>query len=227
MAEDTETEQYLQFGTELKDNMAKLALEDESSGWQTIKEDAGLIISRKMVDQSGIYVFRGQATVDAPTAIVFGLAADITRRKEFNPHCIAFEKIREYSKDPNNEVYLAYYASDSMISMVAKRDFALLRVVAKDVDGKGTCLSAGTSVNHALIPEKDGFIRAVSGISGWVFEPKGEHKCAITVLIQVNPNGWIPSWVVNYGGPNKALEGFLRFQEVVLKDKEKAMAANK
>jgi hypothetical protein len=52
------------------------------------------------------------------------------------------------------------------------------------------------SVVHPNAPEKKGFVRAKSILTGYLVR-EVEGGCTLTYLTQTDPMGWIPNWLTN------------------------------
>jgi len=66
----------------------------------------------------------------------------------------------------------------------------------------GSVVSAVRSIKRDDLPDKDGLVRGYLSPTGFVVKPidndeNGTPRCEITYLIQIDPCGWIPAWVVN------------------------------
>jgi hypothetical protein len=53
------------------------------------------------------------------------------------------------------------------------------------------------SVKHPEMPEKKGFVRAISHRTGYHIERISEGGCTLTYLTQSDPRGYIPTWLIN------------------------------
>ncbi|KAF7666061.1 hypothetical protein LDENG_00118320 [Lucifuga dentata] len=53
------------------------------------------------------------------------------------------------------------------------------------------------SVKHVKYPPKKDMVRAVSIQTGYMVQSQGPNSCTLTYLVQVDPRGSLPKWVVN------------------------------
>ena len=91
---------------------------------------------------------------------------------------------------------IGYYAAKSP-SPISNRDFVNQRIWHDA--GNGEYVIFNTSVSHNGMPDRDGFVRAKSKITGYLVRPYGtEGGCCLTYLTQTDPSGWIPTFVINF-----------------------------
>ena len=96
----------------------------------------------------------------------------------------------------NERQSIGYYAAKSP-TPISNRDFVNQRVWHDA--GKGEYVIFNTSVPHKDMPQRDGFVRATSKVTGYLVRPFGtEGGCCLTYLTQTDPSGWIPTFVINF-----------------------------
>lgn len=82
-----------------------------------------------------------------------------------------------------------------MPSILANRDFCILKTW-KASPKKGEWIMFKYSVNHPNCPERRGFIRANSILSGYYIR-KLNYGTEFNYYTQCDPRGWIPASIVN------------------------------
>ena len=172
----------LQFRT-LADSLDKFTLRADSSGvfvWDR-KADGGTLIK-----VFAVYDCTPQVMWDMLQDAVFRVVWDDSR----------LDSYRVALLDERNDI--GYYAAKSPM-VVSNRDFLNQR--SWHNAGGGEYVIFNTSVQHTACPEKSGFVRAISKVSGYLIRPWGEQgsgQCSLTYLTMTDPRGWIPSMVVNF-----------------------------
>ncbi|XP_056456527.1 START domain containing 14 [Gadus chalcogrammus] len=58
-------------------------------------------------------------------------------------------------------------------------------------------LTVNFSVKHPKYPPRNGLVRAISILTGYLIKPTGPNSCSFTYLSQADPKGSLPKWVVN------------------------------
>lgn len=94
----------------------------------------------------------------------------------------------------NKTTEIGYYAA-KMPPTVSNRDFCNLRTW-RARPKKGEWIIFNYSVIHKNCPEKKGFVRANSILTGY-FIRKTEEGTQFNYYSQSDPKGWIPSFVIN------------------------------
>lgn len=164
---------------------------ERQDGWDDVKEQDGVIISRKKV--ADIYCMRGVGIVEAPPSVVYDLVSDVSKRKQWDElYCAGHEVER---LDNNLVVY--YMSWNSPNKLAFNRDFVVLRVVRENKE-EGSFLCASKSVAHPDVPARQGFVRGEMESSGFIIRPCGPSQSLVVYLAQIDPKGKIPKTIENY-----------------------------
>lgn len=93
---------------------------------------------------------------------------------------------------------VSYYGARSPVAGVSAREFLSQR--AWHSTGRDEYVIFNTSVNHPSIPAKgkDGRVRAISKVTGYFIQAWGDEGCSLTYTTQIDPQGWIPAFVMNF-----------------------------
>uniref|UniRef100_A0A7S1Q4T1 START domain-containing protein n=1 Tax=Neobodo designis TaxID=312471 RepID=A0A7S1Q4T1_NEODS len=89
---------------------------------------------------------------------------------------------------------IGYYAA-KVTKPVANRDFVNMRSWRQL--GAGEYIIMSTSVPVAECPPKQGLVRAVVRVSGYLVRPYGDGGCSVTYVSHSEPKGWLPSYFIN------------------------------
>jgi len=70
----------------------------------------------------------------------------------------------------------------------------------------GTFVTTGKSIITDLCPDKSGMVRGEIRASGYILQPVADkpNECDVTYIVQTDPKGWIPTWVVNIVAKSQA-----------------------
>jgi hypothetical protein len=107
-------------------------------------------------------------------------------------------------------IQLIYHGHKSPGFMISQRDFLLARTNTTAGISK---LIVTKSVTHSSVPDRSKHVRGHLHYSGYVLKPSPtkEHTVKVTYVIQSDPKGSLPTWVVNMA--NKTLiEKFVELQ---------------
>jgi StAR-related lipid transfer protein 10 len=128
---------------------------------------------------------------DVEAHVMYDVLHDHNYRKVWDDNMLSGIVIEQLNA--TNEV--GYYAAKSP-GPISNRDFVNQRVWRADAD-KGEWLIINWSVQHDDYPEKKGFVRAQSILSGYMMRRSANGGTDFTFVSQTDPKGWIPTWVVN------------------------------
>lgn|SRR3989338_1270759 len=128
---------------------------------------------------------------DVEPETLYDVLHDHNYRKVWDDNMI--EGIVIFQLDSCNEV--GYYAAKSP-SPVSNRDFLNQRCW-RALPDDGLWVIMNWSTAHSDYPEKKGFVRAQSILSGYQIRRNPKGGCSFTYVTQTDPKGWIPAWVVN------------------------------
>lgn len=160
-----------------------------ASSWEKIDDEEGIRVFRKEVAGSSVVAFRGEATLEAPIEKVLWVLGDNTHRTEWVDRLeksVVLEKKGPYEYIVYQHFSLPFPASD--------RDYVYRGKATRDKSGVVTLLLE--SVTHPKAPATVG-VRANLIKSRYLLTPKGKNRTFVVVEVHTDPQGSIPSWLVN------------------------------
>lgn len=160
-----------------------------ANAWEKIGDEEGIRVFRKEVPGSSVVAFRGEATLEAPIEKVLWVLGDNTHRTEWVDRLeksVVLEKKSTYESVVYQHYSLPFPASD--------RDYVYRGKATRDKSGVVTLLLE--SVTHPKAPPTIG-VRANLIKSRYLLTPKGKDRTFVVVEIHTDPQGSIPSWLVN------------------------------
>merc|ERR1712098_269895 len=161
----------------------------------------GVVVSFKMNDKSPIKVARGVVRMPGTIPEMIERYKDHNLLTRVDPTCKSIEEIHRYSDC--HQVILGESYGNIMIS---KRDFLLERF-SYQIDDR-TCVTIGWSVGEEHthhVPTMRRAVRAQVCISGYYTVSTGPGEFETTYIVQVDPKGWIPKWLVNNKAKGQAM----------------------
>eukprot|EP01090_Pellita_catalonica_P009904 TRINITY_DN210_c0_g1_i1.p1 TRINITY_DN210_c0_g1~~TRINITY_DN210_c0_g1_i1.p1 ORF type:complete len:211 (+),score=45.53 TRINITY_DN210_c0_g1_i1:36-635(+) len=190
-------------GAKLKANKAYL---EETSGWALIKEDGGVKLESKGVGGNPIDCYRCQAT------LIKGRKAKDCVEEIFSWDKEGWKTLVEDSQEfrvvESGENENIFYQRVSLPWPIWHRD-TVIRCTKFLEEGKGYLLFE--SVEHDKEPEQPSkYVRAQLLIGMMAFEDV-EGGVKMTRLVQVDPKGSIPLWVIS-AGATKVHAGLIRLK---------------
>jgi len=163
---------------------------DSTEGWNLVHEEPGMKVWDMKADNSAINIIKLWAHFkDVDPLVMYDTLHDPEYRATWDEHMVEGYNIQQI--DANNDV--GYYSAKG-IATVSGRDFVNQR--AWRVKGDEYIIK-NHSVKHPKQPEKKGFVRAYSFMTGYLVRKSDQGGCTITYYTQTDPKGWIPTFVVN------------------------------
>jgi len=165
----------------------------DHTGWSLVYEEAdtGLKVWDQKASDSAINIVKLYAEFKGiPALTLYDVLHDPEYRSTWDENMIEGHLIEQL--DPYNDV--GYYSA-KVPSPVANRDWVNQRMWREKPSTEYVIMNH--SVPHEKMPEKKGFVRANSIMSGYYVLPLANGSCSLTYLTQNDPRGWIPSWLVN------------------------------
>jgi hypothetical protein len=165
---------------------------DMSPGWETIRSDAGIQVSRKVVPGSSFVAFRGEGDVNAPLLSVANVLVDVPHEKDWMDGIKEARVLRQVS----DTEYILYSHLGTPPTMT-DREFVTDVRVAVDPSKRGLTVDMH-SVDDPSAPRTD-YVRAVLTESSFTLHANPDGKTTHVVAeIHCDPKGTIPSWAVNF-----------------------------
>eukprot|EP01116_Phalansterium_solitarium_P016555 TRINITY_DN3865_c0_g1_i1.p2 TRINITY_DN3865_c0_g1~~TRINITY_DN3865_c0_g1_i1.p2 ORF type:complete len:272 (-),score=80.66 TRINITY_DN3865_c0_g1_i1:296-1006(-) len=164
-----------------------------------LPDNHGVTINSKNDGTSAIECIRAVKLIHASPKAVFELVSthDIASRRTWDPELLDFKFIKA-EEDGVGVVYAVHNAPFP----VTKRDFIL--AITHSQEPSGTYLAFSTSINYAGVNQDTNYVRGALYVSAWVIEAvEGKpDEALVTRIIQVDPKGMIPAFVVNANKSN-------------------------
>jgi hypothetical protein len=158
--------------------------------WEEIKQDDGITVYSADVPDTPIIAFKGKAVVDASAKKVLWVLADRKHRKDWVNRLNINEELEIISK-----VERIIYQSFDMPILISNRDMVYRTVLTKD-NSTGIYKFSMSSVDHKDAPETIG-VRARLINSTYIVKPISDSQTEVTVEILSDPQGLLPTWIVN------------------------------
>lgn len=169
--------------------MLKSLIDDDANWKLDYDKDGHTKVWTQHTDESCVKMVKVQSKFENVSAeTLFDVLHDPEYRKEWDEYMILAVEIGYLN--PNNDI--GYYAL-SCPTPVKNRDFVLQR---SWLDMGKEKLIMNHSVEHKDYPQKKGFIRATSYLTGFVVRAL-DDGCFLGYVSQTDPHGKLPPWLVN------------------------------
>jgi len=166
---------------------------ENSEGFEQKYDKNGIQIWSKESKDSRINLVKMRTIFeDIQPEVVYDVLHDPDYRKVWDDHMIEGYEIEKLDK--NNDV--GYYSA-RFPTGISNRDFCNERSW-RVRDGEWVIMNH--TVKHPKMPERRGFVRANSILTGYYlkyFNPEQKKGTILVYLTQTDLNGWIPAWLIN------------------------------
>jgi len=192
-----------------------LSTADEDKGWDLIKNANEVIIHKKRKENSPVHCVRGKGRIKASAEEIGATVRAIDFVSDWDPFYRSGRVVE--SPDKDHDIIHCRYSLDT--PLVSDREFVYLENRRRYDDGKIVVLAFSIPREDiALLP---GCVRGEVVTTGFVIVPsrptesekkvleetesKNEFWCEVTYVVQVDPKGWLPTWLVNFMAGNEPL----------------------
>jgi NAD(P)-dependent dehydrogenase (short-subunit alcohol dehydrogenase family) len=164
---------------------------DSNAGWEKIRTEDGILVSKKEVPGSPFVAFRGEGDVNAPMLLVGSVLVDIARDNEWVDSVAEARILRRVSLTE----YVTYSHVKTPITM-SDRDFVMDVTLAVDAPTRSLTVRMH-SVEDPSAP-KTSYVRGQIEESSWTFTASPDGKTTHVVAeIHCDPKGSVAGWIVN------------------------------
>ena len=162
-----------------------------SSGWETIATEAGIEVTQKERPGGELPVVKGVGLVRANLVDVLAVIDDVPGRTKWAHDCTASRELEKSS--PFERILYHRSAVDWPLD---DRD-AVVRVrVDADYDAQRVRVTYRTARDYRF-PEVSGVVRMPRLDGYFLIEAVGETRTRVTYVVDADPGGMIPDWLVS------------------------------
>ena len=164
---------------------------DAASGWETLRNQDGITVSRRDVPGSPFVALRGEGDVDAPLLTVGSVLVDVARDHEWIDDIVEAHVLRRVS-----ETEYVVYSHLGTPPTMSDRDFVVDVRISADAPSR-TIAVRMHSVDDPAAPKTD-YVRADLEESSFVLTANADGtKTHVVAEMHADPRGSIAAWIVN------------------------------
>jgi hypothetical protein len=172
----------------------------EGLDWSLVKQDKHIKVYTASIKGNNFKMIKASVEIDAPIERVAAVIFDIDNYEEWGYQC----KESRLIKRPQKNEIIFYYIS-SIPWPMANRDLVSHLVVKKISDKE--VLFESSNIHQYVDPKPD-IVRVPKSHARWHLVELGENKTRAEYRVELDPGGYVPSWLVNLfitDGPYKTL----------------------
>jgi START domain len=175
--------------------------------WVLKQDKEGIKVYTKDMDNSPFKAVKTVCTIDASLTSLTAVLLDINTSKDW---VYATKSCRLLKQPSPSELF--YYSEVTVPWPVNNRDFIVRLKVSQDAKTKVVTVDGENK--PALLPEKKNIVRIQECSSKWIIVPQANGQVKIEYVLQVDPGGLVPAWLINLFATKGPFESFknLRLQ---------------
>jgi len=176
----------------------------ESPDWKPVVNYWGPATTKKYQMQkegSPINMIKGTSSVKATAFEVFSLMDDRSKWEEnmriMDTMFIGGRVVETY--DPHHGVCHAKFRTPPTIT---NREVVFVSLHC--MMDEHTFITLAHTIVHKDVPDTPGFVRGEIMCTGYLAQDTQDGCCNLVYIVQVDPKGWLPAWVVNICAADQA-----------------------
>ncbi|MEP6556034.1 MAG: START domain-containing protein [Ferruginibacter sp.] len=175
--------------------------------WVLKLDKEGIKVYTKNLDNSPYKAVKTVCTIDASLSRITAVLLDIENCADWvysTKKCVTLKKL--------SPAEIIYYSEIEIPWPVSNRDFIVLLKVSQDEKTKAVIVEGENRPTY--LPENKNIVRIMRSYSKWVIEPMANGQVRVEYVLQVDPGGMVPSWLINMFATKGPFESFknLRLQ---------------
>jgi hypothetical protein len=179
--------------------------------WSLRTDKEGIKVYTKNLENSPYKAVKTVCTIDASLSRLTAVLLDINSTKDW----VYATKTCTVLKQPSqSELY--YHSELSIPWPVSNRDFIVRLIVSQDAATKAVTVLGENQPNY--LPENKSVVRIQQSYSKWVIMPLQNGKVQIEYVLQVDPGGSVPAWLINMFATKGPFESFQKLRMQVKKN---------
>jgi hypothetical protein len=179
-----------------KEDFDKLrAFADLKDGWSSAYDKPDVKVWDRAAEGSSINLVKLWAKIKGvPASVLYDVLHDPDYRKTWDENMVEGFCLQQL--DSFNDV--GYYCAKSPFFAIQGRDFCNARSWFVNPE-KTEYLIMNHSVPHEKCPDKKGYTRAISFLTGYVVRVDADdaNSSQLVYVTRADPKGWIPGWAMN------------------------------
>lgn len=175
--------------------------------WALKLDKDGIKVYTKDLENSPFKAVKTVCTINASLTRLTAVLLDINSSKDW----VYATKVCTLLKQPfPSELF--YYSEVTIPWPVNNRDFIVRLKVTQDAKTKAVTVDGENQPTY--LPEKKNIVRIQHCYSKWIITPQSKEQVKIEYILQVDPGGMVPAWLINMFATRGPYESFrnLRLQ---------------
>ena len=179
-------------------------------GWDLKLDKEGIRVYTKILDNSPFKAVRTVCTIDASLNQVMAVLLDIPGSVNWLYATKSCSVLKQISPSE-----IIYYSEIEVPWPVNNRDFVVRIKVTQDEKTKVVTMVGENKPTY--LPENKNIVRIQKSSAKWVIVPLSKNQVKLEYILQVDPGGSVPAWLINMFATKGPYESFKNLREQVKK----------
>ncbi|WP_175470448.1 START domain-containing protein [Pedobacter hartonius] len=182
--------------------------------WKLSAQHEGIDVYTRPASNPKLKAIRVVCNMQATNSQLLAAIMDIETCSEWVYHSKKNIMIKQISP-----LDLIYYSELDVPWPCENRDFVVHIQVQQHPQTK--VITVNSPCIPGYVPEKDKIVRIPHSVGNWTITPLGKNQVRAEYVLEVDPMGTIPAWLINLFATKGPLETFRNLKVHVQKDKYK------
>ncbi len=185
------------------------AIGQKEGDWKLKMDKEGIVVYSKSTAGSRFKAIKVECTFATTLSQLVKVLLDIKTTQEWlysTKSCVLLKQV--------SPLELYYYSEVNIPWPLSNRDFVAHLKVVQDPHTKIVTMH-GPAI-EGYVPVKPTIVRVTHSESNWVITPIAKNLCRVEYILQVDPGGSIPVWLINLFAAKGPYETFKKL-EIYLK----------
>ncbi len=160
---------------------------------ELLQNKHGIKVYKKHIEGSNLYEFKGVTVVNAKIATVVEVLLDFKAMTKWIVFIEEFRVLKGLDRKDNYFNMSVYFSIDPPWP-VSNRD-CIMKLTGELSNNKVTADALAS--REQIVPLKKGYIRLTNLSNKWVIESITDDKTSVSYSVRVDPEGYIPAWIIN------------------------------
>lgn len=178
--------------------------------WKLSSTKEGIEVYTKLPPHSSFKAIKTVLTVNAPLSNLAYVLMDVNKTVEWVYASKNCKTLKQYSSTD-----VVYYSEVIVPWPASNRDFAIRITLSQDPRTRVITIVAENK--PTFLPEIPGLVRIQESSGKWMITPLANGLSRIEYILQVNPGGNVPAWLVNLFATHGPFESFKNLRTQVKK----------
>ncbi|GAX61854.1 hypothetical protein SCALIN_C28_0056 [Candidatus Scalindua japonica] len=162
--------------------------------WHLAYEADGINVYKRITEGSKFFEFNAVGNLQGTVSEYLSVILDTDEHPDWVPRCLQTQKIEKISDQE-----LIIYAVYAGVWPTSDRDYAARMSITSKPDVQTIRVDIERIELTDVIPGTTDRVHIPHLKSSWIFEQIGRNLTRVELRAHVDPGGWIPSWLVNWG----------------------------